>query len=198
MVNRTSDRPRQNKANFGKPGWDPGSRLCKTKPIWRRGRLCETKPIRWQVVEGKGLMVDWSARRFHRNEPTLLRSNAPNKPNLPGGPDGPPPPHDPPASPLRRRRLCKTKPIPGRAGWDEAPGARDAGQSCETKPISAGGAGGPWSGHQDGPTVAIYAGGDGGGLVYGGWVLPAGGRLCHHRGRRVQKHCIRIDIGDVR
>jgi hypothetical protein len=69
---------------------------------------------------------------------------------------------------------------------------------CKTKPISTGSAGGPWSGHQDGPTVAIYAGGDGGGSVYGGWVLPAGGRLCHHRGHRVQKHCIRIDIGDVR
>jgi hypothetical protein len=41
MVNRTSDRPRQNKANFGKPGWDPGSRLCKTKPIRRRGRSCD-------------------------------------------------------------------------------------------------------------------------------------------------------------
>jgi hypothetical protein len=41
MVNGTSDRPRQNKANFGKPGWDPGSRLCKTKPIWRRGRSCD-------------------------------------------------------------------------------------------------------------------------------------------------------------
>jgi hypothetical protein len=70
MVNSTSDRPRQNKANLGKPGWDPGSRLCRTKPIsgagsrgaganrakqtqfgpagrlgpWR-GKLCETNPI---------------------------------------------------------------------------------------------------------------------------------------------------------
>jgi hypothetical protein len=173
----------RNKANSRRGREDGGrepfpGRWRKTKPIWGSTRggslLCETKPIRWQVVEGKGFMVDWSARRFHRNERTLLRSNAQNKPNLPGEPDGPPPPHDPPASPLRRRRLC------------------------ETKPISTGSAGGPWSGHQDGPTVAIYAGGDGGGSVYGGWVLPAGGRLCHHRGHRVQKHCIRIDIGDVR
>jgi len=33
-------------------------------------------------------------------------------------------------------RLCKTNPISAGAAWDEAPGAWDAGQSCETKPIS--------------------------------------------------------------
>ncbi len=37
MVNSTFDRPRQNKPNLGKPGWDPGGRLCKTKPIPRLG-----------------------------------------------------------------------------------------------------------------------------------------------------------------
>jgi hypothetical protein len=86
----------------------------------------------------------------------------------------------------------------GRPDGSTETNALCCGQMRQTNPISTGSAGGPWSGHQDGPTVAIYAGGDGGGSVYGGWVLPAGGRLCHHRGHRVQKHCIRIDIGDVR
>jgi hypothetical protein len=81
----------RNKANSRRGREDGGrepfpGRWRKTKPIWGSTRggslLCETKPIRWQVVEGKGFMVDWSARRFHRNERTLLRSNAPNKPNL--------------------------------------------------------------------------------------------------------------------
>ncbi len=70
-MNSTFDRPRQNKANLGKPGWNPGNRLCKTKPIAddagragapvkqtqfpslcrsgdrhsREGEACQTKPI---------------------------------------------------------------------------------------------------------------------------------------------------------
>jgi hypothetical protein len=36
----------------------------------------------------------------------------------------------------RDDQLWKTNPISRGAGWDEAPGAWDAGQSCETKPIS--------------------------------------------------------------
>jgi hypothetical protein len=68
----------QNKANLEvQQGLEPIVRHRLDAP------LRETKPIRWQVVEGKGLMVDWSARRFHRDEPTLLRSNAPNKANSP-------------------------------------------------------------------------------------------------------------------
>ncbi len=50
-----------------------------------------------------------------------------NKPNL-----GP--------SPERSDSLgkeCETNPIPGEAGWGDAPGAWDAGQSCRTNPISA-------------------------------------------------------------
>jgi hypothetical protein len=56
MVNRTFDRPRQNKANSGEPGGDPGvdyakqsqfrrgGQSCQTNPIGRR-KWCETKPI---------------------------------------------------------------------------------------------------------------------------------------------------------
>jgi hypothetical protein len=39
----------------------------------------------------------------------------------------------------RGGRLCKTNPISAGAAWDEAPGACNAGQSCETKPISPAG-----------------------------------------------------------
>ena len=40
----------------------------------------------------------------------------------------------PPAGRLRGR-LCKTNPISGGAGWDEAPGPWDTGQTCKTNPI---------------------------------------------------------------
>jgi hypothetical protein len=59
-----------------------------------QGKRCKTKPIRQQVVAGKGVMVNRSARRFRRSEPTLLGSNARNEPNLEG-------------------LSCKTKPIRG-------------------------------------------------------------------------------------
>jgi hypothetical protein len=52
-------------------------------------------------------MVNWSARRFRRNEPTSLRSNAQSEANLRGG-----------------------------AGWDEPPQTWDARQMRETNPIS--------------------------------------------------------------
>jgi hypothetical protein len=92
----------RNKAKLGQNGtsggWGvTGSLLCETKPIWR------------QVVEGKNVMVNWSARRFRRNEPNSLPSNAQNEANLPGG-----------------------------AGWDGAPGTWDAGQMRQTNPISRG------------------------------------------------------------
>jgi hypothetical protein len=49
----------------------------------------------------------------------------------------------PPAGRLRGR-LCKTNPISGGAGWDEAPGPWDTGQTCKTNPIwlVGGGSGG--------------------------------------------------------
>jgi hypothetical protein len=60
----------------------------------RWGTMRQTKPIRRQVVAGKDVMVNRSARRFRRSEPTLLGSNARNEPNLEG-------------------LSCKTKPIRG-------------------------------------------------------------------------------------
>jgi hypothetical protein len=56
-VNSTFDRPRQNKANLGKPGWDPGSRLCRTKPICAAGaggQSCQTNPISRRGPVGRG------------------------------------------------------------------------------------------------------------------------------------------------
>ncbi len=49
------------------------------------GKGCETKPIRRQVVEGKEVMVNWSARRFRRNESTLLRQMRKTNPISPRG-----------------------------------------------------------------------------------------------------------------
>jgi hypothetical protein len=58
MVNSTFDGPRQNKANLGKPGWDPGSRFC------------ETNPIRWRIMRNKpnSSIADCRLPRFARND----------------------------------------------------------------------------------------------------------------------------------
>jgi hypothetical protein len=64
---------------------EAGPDYAKQTQFGAQSKRCETRPIPRQVLEGKGLMVHWSARRFRRNEPTSLRSNAQNKANLPGG-----------------------------------------------------------------------------------------------------------------
>jgi len=87
------------------------SAVVETNPIWpglteggsHGGQECKTNPI------------CRPGRRNVQNEPNFRRSTRPSIPIFRY------------SSTLTRHRLCKTNPIPGRAG-------RDTGQSCETKP----------------------------------------------------------------
>jgi hypothetical protein len=91
--------------------------------------MCETNPIPRLRIADCGLGTDL-------RPPAHAGRLCKTKPICPAGPGGPPPPLDLPPSPLRRRRPCKTNPIPGGVRWHEAPAAWNAGRTCETKPIS--------------------------------------------------------------
>jgi hypothetical protein len=102
------------------------------------------------------------------------------------------------AQPTKRVSCAKRSQSPAGPDGTEPQGRGTQGNRAEQSQFASGVPARPWRGYQGDPTLVIRAGGDSEGPMAGSRVLPAGGRLCHHRGRRVQKYCIRIDIGDVR
>jgi len=189
MVNRTVYGSRQNKANLAITGRCPvgrglgdegrGARCAKRSQFrGRSGRtragergpsdVVQTNPIPATMPIGRSA---FPGGRNVQNEPNTSIADCGS------GTD------------LRRDAARATRRLrPAHAGCTNKPNSRS--QSCETKPIRPGSSGESWRGHQDDRTLAIYAGGDGGGSVAGGRVLPESGILCHHRGRCVQQYCL--------
>jgi hypothetical protein len=148
------------RTQFGRSGGAPEGEMCKTKPISEEvssakcqvlSETCKTNPISEGVPSVKfgagGSGGEFPAPShiphysniplFHHSSPMPIVQNEPNFRERTGRGRVP----VVQTKPIRRRpaisrgRLCETKPIAGRAGWDEAAGARDGGQMCKTNPI---------------------------------------------------------------
>ncbi len=150
------------KDRWGKPHPTGGLYCAKQTqfgPPLRRGRLVRNEPNSRPRRAGRGPGA-WDEAQMCKTKPissTGTRQTCKTNPICPAAPDGAPSPLHPPAPPPPSR-LCKTNPISGPAGRDEATGGAgrgaivqnepnlarpeqsraSTGEGCKTNPISGG------------------------------------------------------------